>query len=277
MSTYRGGIGATFVVSVLGSVGFAAAYALNAGAQWEGLGLFVALGALAIGILLWVTFAVPREEAVDVRDDYPSEAAERKGAEAAFQHGAVELDRNGFLLKGLLTAFGALGLAALFPLRSLGPQFAKGLFGTKWRRGAGLVRDDGTPVRVSDLEVGSILTVFPAGHVDDAASQAVLLRLPPGVLEISPERGNWSPQGYVAFSKVCTHAGCAVGLYRASAYQLLCPCHQSVFDVSHAARPVSGPAARALPQLPLQIAEDGYLQAQSDFTEPTGPGFWQRS
>jgi ubiquinol-cytochrome c reductase iron-sulfur subunit len=276
MSTRLGGIAATFGASILGSVWFAAAYALHAGPQWEGLGLLVALGALGLGIILWVTFAVPQEQVVDVRDDYPSGGDDRRGAEAAFQHGAEELDRHGFLIKVVLAAFGALGVAALFPLRSLGPRFGKGLYHTKWTKGARLVRADGTPVRAIDLAVGSILTVFPSGNVDDASSQTLLLRLPPGVLQVSPERRDWSPEGYVAFSKVCTHAGCPVGLYRASAYQLLCPCHQSVFDVAHAAQPISGPAARALPQLPLQIA-DGYLQAQSDYTEPVGPGFWQRS
>jgi len=270
-------IAVAFGVSVLGSVCFAAACAVHAGPQLEGLSLFVALGALGLGIILWARFAVPQEQAVDVRDDYPSSGDDRRGAGAALQHGADELDRHGFLTKFLLAAFGTLGVAALFPLRSLGPRFGKGLYHTKWTRGARLVRADGTPVLAADLAVGSILTVFPAGYVDDASSQTLLLRLPPGVLHVSPQRRSWSPQGYVAFSKVCTHAGCPVGLYRASMYQLLCPCHQSVFDVAHAAQPISGPAARALPQLPLQIADDGHLQAQSDYTEPIGPGFWQRS
>lgn len=277
MTARIGGIATVFSVSVLGSALFAAAYALHSGPQWEGLGLFVALGALGLGIVLWAAFTIPAEQVVDVRDDYPSDRDERSEAEAALEHGLAEIDRHGFLTKVLLAALGALGVAALFPLRSLAPGFGQGLYRTKWRRGARLVRADGVPVRASDLAVGSILTVFPEGYVDDASSPTLLLRLPPGVLAARPERRNWSPQGYVAFSKVCTHAGCPVGLYRASTYQLLCPCHQSVFDVAHAARPISGPAARALPQLPLEIAGDGYLQAQSDYTEPIGPGFWQRA
>ena len=277
MTTRLGSIAVAFGVSVLGSAWFAAAYVLHAGPQLEGLGLLVALGALGLGIILWATLAIPQEQVVDVRDDYPSSHEERSGAETALQHGADELDRHGFLATFLMAAFGALGVAVLFPLRSLGPRFGEGLYRTKWTPGARLVRSDGVPVRASDLAVGSILTVFPDGYVDDASSQTLLLRLPPGVLQASPQRRDWSPRGYVAFSKVCTHAGCPVGLYRASTYQLLCPCHQSVFDVAHAARPVSGPAARALPQLPLQIADDGYLQAQSDYTEPIGPGFWQRT
>ena len=144
-------------------------------------------------------------------------------------------------------------------------------------RGARLVREDGTLVRAGDLEIGSIVTVFPEGFVADAASQTLLLRLRPDSLQAAPDRADWSPQGYVAFSKVCTHAGCPVGLYRQSSYELLCPCHQSTFKVLEQAKPVSGPATRSLPQLPLEIAQDGYLRAQSDYREAVGPGFWDRA
>jgi ubiquinol-cytochrome c reductase iron-sulfur subunit len=80
----------------------------------------------------------------------------------------------------------------------------------------------------------------------------------------------------VAFSKVCTHAGCPVGLYQAETRELFCPCHQSAFNVLKGAQPASGPATRALPQLPLGIDDDGYLIALGDFPEPVGPGFWNR-
>lgn len=270
------GIAIAFVVSVLGSIAFATAYALHSGPQVEGLALFVALAALGCGIALYAN-AIPQTVAVDQIDAYPSSGGERAGAEAALQRGAEEIGRHRFLLRLLFGAFGSLGVAALFPLRSLGPGFGTGLYRTKWTRGARLVRENGVPVRATDLADDSVLTVFPDGHVGDASSQTLLLRLPSGVLVPTPDRKDWSPQGYVAFSKVCTHAGCPVGLYRASAHQLLCPCHQSVFDVAEAAKPISGPAARALPQLPLQISDDGYLEAQSDYTEPIGPGFWQRS
>lgn len=271
------GIAFAFAISVLGSALFATAYALHAGARLEGAGLFVALGALAAGVIGWALGALPQEQVANHLGDYPSDPKARAGAAAALEHGLDELDRHGFLLKFLFGAFGTLALAALFPLRSLGPGFGKGLYKTKWSKGARLVLEDGRPVRASDLAVGSVMTVFPDGHIGDASSQTLLLRLPPGIIEASPDRRSWSPQGYAAFSKVCTHAGCPVGLYLASKYQLLCPCHQSVFDVVAQAKPISGPAARPLPQLPLQIAAGGYLQAQSDYQEPIGPGFWQRS
>ena len=92
----------------------------------------------------------------------------------------------------------------------------------------------------------------------------------------APERMDWTVEGIVAYSKLCTHTGCPVGLYQSEEHLLLCPCHQSTFDVLDGARPVFGPAARSLPQLPLGIDGDGNLVATDDFPEPTGPGFWDR-
>jgi ubiquinol-cytochrome c reductase iron-sulfur subunit len=129
-------------------------------------------------------------------------------------------------------------------------------------------------VNVDGLETGGVLTVFPEGAVDAADSQTVLIRV--DLLDFSPLPGreDWSPDGYLAYSKICTHAGCPVGLYEAQTQQLFCPCHQSVFDAVDGAKPVSGPASRPLPQLPLEVGDDGYLRSQSDYTEPVGPAFW---
>ncbi len=174
--------------------------------------------------------------------------------------------------------------AVLFPLRSWAPRFANvdALAHTSWRKGLRLVREDGTRVRAADLEVNSIVTVFPEGFVGDAfANQmtndaTVLVRVPPDELRLPAERAAWAPEGLLAFSKVCTHAGCPVGLYRATARQLFCPCHQSTFDVLRGGERIFGPAARGLPQLPIAIAKDGSLEAQGDFPEPIGPGYWER-
>ncbi|MDQ6930686.1 MAG: Rieske (2Fe-2S) protein [Candidatus Eremiobacteraeota bacterium] len=271
------GIVVAFSLTVIASVFFMIAYALNFSTKVAGLGLLVALAALATGIVLWALHALPQRQTVNLIDDYPSDETDRTAAEQTLERGAGDLERSGFLVRFFFGAIGALGLAALFPFRSLAPQFGEGLYHTKWTSGARLVRDDGTPVNISELEVGSVITVFPDGNVGDATSQTLLLRVPPGTIRATQTRASWSPHGYAAFSKVCTHAGCPVGLYRASSYELLCPCHQSVFDVVNQARPISGPAGRALPQLPLKIDADGYLRAQSDFREPIGPGFWQRS
>ena len=123
---------------------------------------------------------------------------------------------------------------------------------------------------------GHLVTAFPEGHPNSADGQIVLIRVLPGLLQPAQERSTWAPQGFIAYSKVCTHAGCPVGLYQSETHQLLCPCHQSAFDVLNEAKVVFGPAFRALPQLPLAIDAQGYLIAQSDFHEPIGPSYWNR-
>jgi ubiquinol-cytochrome c reductase iron-sulfur subunit len=79
---------------------------------------------------------------------------------------------------------------------------------------------------------------------------------------------------YVAYSKICTHAGCPVSLYEQETGRILCPCHQSQFDVTDGAKPVFGPATRSLPQLPITVDDEGYFMARSDFNAPVGPSFW---
>ena len=165
---------------------------------------------------------------------------------------------------------------AIFPIRSLGRAPGASLFRTEWRKGSRVVDVDGNVVTRSTLEVDSFTTVFPEHAVGSADSQAVLIRVPLGALKLPPDRLAEAPEGYVAYSKICTHAGCALGLYLAAVQQLRCPCHQSTFDVLDGARPIFGPATRSLPQLPLMVVENGVLAARSDFTEPVGPGYWNR-
>ena len=126
----------------------------------------------------------------------------------------------------------------------------------------------------TDLPIDAITTVFPEGDVGSADSQTLLIHVAPEALHLPPERASWAPEGFVAYSKICTHAGCPVGLYRASEQKLICPCHQSTFDVLDGATPVFGPAARPLPQLPIALQPDGTFVATGDFSAPVGPGFW---
>lgn len=189
---------------------------------------------------------------------------------------AEVFSRRPFLAKLLVGAMGALGLAVLFPIRSLGPNPGRSLFETAWRKGVRVVTEEGRPVRAGELDVGGVLTVFPEGHVGSADAQTLLIRAVEGDLRTRPGREDWAPQGHVAYSKVCTHAGCPVGLYQVGTKELLCPCHQSLFDVMDGARPVFGPATRSLPQLALEVDGEGFLRAQGDYTEPIGPGFWER-
>jgi len=186
------------------------------------------------------------------------------------------LGRRRLLLASMTAAAAGLGAAILFPIRSLGPKEGGTLSRTSWRAGLRLVTDDGRPVEANAVPLNGLVTVFPEGHAGSADSQAVLMRVDPGVLAPKPARKNWSPNGLIAYSKVCTHAGCPVGLYEAQTHQLLCPCHQSAFDVLDEAKPVFGPAARPLPQLPLAIGPDGFVRATGDFSEPIGPAWWNR-
>ena len=131
-------------------------------------------------------------------------------------------------------------------------------------------------MRASEVPEDGLVTIFPQGHAGSADGQVVLMRVHPDSLDLPPGRETWTPEGLIGYSKVCTHAGCPVGLYEAQRHELLCPCHQSAFAVLTGANPVFGPAARALPQLPLAVDDEGFVIAQSDFTEPVGPSYWNR-
>jgi ubiquinol-cytochrome c reductase iron-sulfur subunit len=155
---------------------------------------------------------------------------------------------------------------------------------TMWKKGTRLTRDpSGTPIKASEVTLGSAFHVIPEGleesehKLEEKAKAAVLLmRLKPQDLNVSPGREDWNYDGIVAYSKICTHVGCPVALYEQQTHHLLCPCHQSQFDITQEAKVIFGPAKRPLPQLPITVDSEGYLVAQSDFTEPVGPSFWER-
>jgi ubiquinol-cytochrome c reductase iron-sulfur subunit len=129
------------------------------------------------------------------------------------------------------------------------------------------------------MEAGGLMTVYPDVPGGRRASDAptMLIRLRPGEKgDIRPGREDWHFEDYYAYSKICTHAGCPVSLYEQQLQRLLCPCHQSQFDVLQSCRPVFGPATRSLPQLPIGVDAEGYFVAKSDYREPVGPSFWER-
>jgi ubiquinol-cytochrome c reductase iron-sulfur subunit len=261
-----------FALSAAGSVGLGVAYALDASAPVQGVLLGVSLGGLAGGFIRWSERLMPGGPFVEERRELVATTEERRAAEEDL--GREELPRRRFLVRMLIVAGGALGAALLFPIRSLGPSPGRTLLRTSWRRGLRVVTAEGDPVSAAAVPVGGILTVFPDGRADAADSQAILIRVDPAALSPAPGRGGWAPDGNVAYSKICTHAGCPVGLYEDRTGHLFCPCHQSVFDALDAARPLAGPATRALPQLPLEVDEEGYLMAGGDFSEPVGPATW---
>jgi ubiquinol-cytochrome c reductase iron-sulfur subunit len=266
-----------FVVSTLASLSLAVVYVLGGQAQLEGILLGVGLGGLGVGLVAWAKHLMPTGPFVQARKVTLARAGEIEEVEESFDEGAATIGRRRFLARLLAVSLGAFGIAAVFPIRSLGTSPGRQLFHTSWRKGSRAVTDAGQPIRPADLAEDSVLTVFPEGAVGVEDSQTLLIRLPAGDYRPLPGRDGWAPGDVVAFSKICTHAGCPVGLYRADTHQLFCPCHQSVFDVLEGAKPAGGPATTALPQLPLDVDGDGYLVARSDYTEPVGPGFWNRN
>jgi ubiquinol-cytochrome c reductase iron-sulfur subunit len=269
-------MGISFTLSVISSLSLTVVYALGGQPQLEGLLLFISLGGIGLGLILWGKELMPSEPFVEERKAIPSGAEERQEAEAAFESGVEIVERRGFLAKLLTAALAALGVVALFPIRSLGTRPGRSLLHTRWKAGVRAVTIGDLPLRPADIPPNGVLTVFPEGHTDAADSQTLLIRFDLDEVSELPGPEEWTPQGVIAFSKICTHAGCPVGLYQTDSRELFCPCHQSVFAVLEGAKPIGGPATRPLPQLPLEIDTDGYIVARSDYPEPVGPGFWSR-
>lgn len=271
-------VAVAFLASILAFAGFGAAYVVNARSEILGGTLGAGFCAFGIAFVAWGKYLMPRGPFVEQRHRLVATPKERARMIGDFSsRGKIAIERRGFLVKLMGVAGGIFSIVLVFPLlRSLGPLPGNSLYTTKWRKGIRVVDINGQPVRTDELEVGSVLTVFPADDVGSAISQTILVRPSLTSVVTRPGRETWSPEGYLAYSKVCTHAGCPVALYQEETQQLLCPCHQSLFDILEGAEPVFGPAPRPLPQLPLAVDGQGYLIAQDGFDQPIGPGFWER-
>ncbi len=264
-----------FVVSILGALGLAVVYWRGGQPQLEGLFLGLALGGIGVGLVVWARYFMPHRPVIEERHPLESTDEEIDDLRQEFERGEAILARRGLLVKMAGTAVAALGGALIFPIRSLGPRPGKDLKQTAFADGVRLVTEDDRPIRPGDVVVDGVVTVFPEGRTASADAPTLLIR-PRGTPRPRPGRQDWSEDGLVAYSKLCTHVGCPVGLYQSEEHLLLCPCHQSTFDVLDGARPIFGPAARSLPQLPLAVDDAGYLIARGDFSGPVGPGFWDR-
>ncbi len=264
-----------------------ASVALFGAAYWQGwsdklLGVFFSLIflGLGVGVIAWGKYLMPQGPFVEERHPLETSEEDKQAFGEAFGRGVDPIKRRSFLGKLFIAVNAVLAIALIEPIRSLMPGKPPGAeqYTTPWKAGVHLVTISGRRVSVNDLDVGGSLTVFPEGFVGSATGQTILIRPGyPGTDYVTkPGRENWGPDGYVAFSKVCTHAGCPVGLYLQEFQQLLCPCHQSIFDVKTGATQIFGPAPRPLPQLALAVDSKGYLFAQQGYDEPIGPGFWTR-
>jgi ubiquinol-cytochrome c reductase iron-sulfur subunit len=256
-----------------------------------GLGMALALFGIGFGAVHWSKSLMDGHDLVEDRNaGHPPEEKyeKREGAAAVFTAGNQEsgFTRRKLIRNSLIGALVVFPLPAVVLFRDLAPAEdpVALLKHTLWKKDTRLTRDpDGTPIRAADVTLGSVFHVIPEGleesehPLEEKAKAAVLLmRLKPEELTVSEGRESWNYQGIVAYSKICTHVGCPVALYEQRTHHLLCPCHQSQFDIKEEAKVIFGPAKRPLPQLPITIDDEGYLIAQSDFTEPVGPSFWER-
>lgn len=264
-------------LSIVAGLGLAVVYSLGGQAQLEGVFLAVSLLGIGVGLVVWAKRFLPNDEVEEERHPLASDPEVVADVATEVERGEEAIGSRRLIVGLIAGGLGALGVALLFPVRSLGPRPGRGLFRTQMADGRRLVNAEKKPVKPEDIPVSGILTVWPEGHEEAADSPTVLIRVEDQKLFREPVKMDWTVGPVVAYSKLCTHTGCPVGLYQAERHLLLCPCHQSTFEVLAGAKPIFGPATRALPQLPLGLDQDGYLVAKGDFEHPVGPGFWNRS
>ncbi len=302
---------AMFLLSVLFVIGFVAAYVGidktttiyvpvlgNVGASQVTLGfcLGAAIFLIGAGAIQWAKKLMPDVEVVQQRHLMESPPGATAEAAANYERGK---DESGFarfkmIRRTMIAAMALFPIPLIIMLKDLwvptpeeqGKSPAEILSTTIWHGGSRIV-SDGTyrPVRPEDLPVGGLISAVPAdlqeveelqGNLNARGKAAIILiRMEPD--EIRSQQGDgWDYQGILAYSKICTHVGCPIALYEQRTHHLLCPCHQSTFDLADSGNVVFGPAARRMPQLPIGVDEEGYLVAMSDFAEPVGPSFWER-
>lgn len=279
-------------------VGDRPSIALGLGLSNVSLGVCLGLALLCIGIgtIQWARKLMADHELIEMRHPGASSQEDRDATVAILAQGSEEsgIGRRPLIRNSLLGAMGALGLPAIIGLRDLGPLPGDKLQHTIWKKGMRVVQDiDGTPIKPSNMDVGQLVNGEPAIFFEKnadgepvvdgvelqtqkAKAAVIIVKMQPDDITPAKGRENWGVNGVLCFSKICTHVGCPISLWEQQTHHLLCPCHQSTFDLADNGRVIFGPAGRHLPQLPLAVDNEGYLIATSDFTEPVGPSFWER-
>ncbi len=290
-------VAASFVLSLLASIGFIAAYvglevhsvdAVLRSNLALGLSMGIAFMAMGVGFTVWVRNIMPDVEQVEERHPLASTPQERGAFSKTFIEGA---EASGFIKRPLLrrtliAATVPLAVAPIVLLRDMGPLPGTSLRYTVWRKGTRMVVfGPNTPLRAADFSIpGQMITMIPEGYAEDqnvlAKATVIIIKFAPG--ELIPGRPgspgtvmNWTVDNIVAYSKICTHVGCPVALYEQTTHHILCPCHQSTFNAAQGAQVLFGPEPRPLPQLPIGTDAEGFLIATSDFHVPVGPSFWE--
>ncbi|MGA8846181.1 MAG: Rieske 2Fe-2S domain-containing protein [Nocardioides sp.] len=261
-----------------------------------GLTLGLALLCIGIGIIQWARKLMADHEMVEMRHPARSSDEDREATIQALSDGLEEsgLGRRPLIRNSLFGAIGVVALAPIVLLRDLGPtpsqvedaEEGKGFEHTIWKAGRRVVRDVvSTPIRPADLQIGDLVNAVPDGifelegvelQVAKSKAAVIVVRMEPEEIIPGAGRDDWTVEGIICYSKICSHVGCPISLYERTTHHVLCPCHQSTFDLADSAKVIFGPAARPLPQLPLAVDAEGFLVAQSDFLEPVGPSYWER-
>ncbi|MFD5416021.1 cytochrome bc1 complex Rieske iron-sulfur subunit [Streptomyces nojiriensis] len=290
-----------FILSMLATIGFIASYvifpvdkivyifpigkvsALNFSL---GMTLGVALFCIGAGAVHWARTLMSDVEVAAERHEIAAPPEVKAQVLQDFADGANEsgIARRPLIRNTLLGAMAMVPLAGVMLLRDLGPLPEDKLRKTLWAKGKLLINDNtNEPLRPEDVLVGSLTFARPEGleeeqhdfQVQIAKAALMIVRIQPDDIKDKKEL-EWSHDGIVAYSKICTHVGCPISLYEQQTHHVLCPCHQSTFDLSDGARVIFGPAGHALPQLRIGVNDEGFLEALGDFEEPVGPAFWER-
>ena len=270
-------------ISAVAFIGFLATDSLGGQTQLMGASLGACFAFLAAALIVAAKKVIATEE---IEEEYPATESpeEQEEIDQIVRESGDGITRKGLLVTTGGAAIAAIGAALVAPLTAFGPFLkTREPQQAPWRRGRRLVDSKGKPYKAADVEPGSFYTAFPEGEVSKEliGGPIVMVRLDPSALKLPPGRGNWAPDGIVAYSKTCTHAGCAVALYRKPTFPtveprpaLVCPCHYSTFDPAQGAKVMFGPAGRPLPQLPLYVDSRGYLRARGNLSGPPGPAWW---
>lgn len=272
----------SFVIAPIGGLIAAWGYWSGSTESMLGIGLALCLGGIGFGLVSWAKYLDLDEEVVQPRHRLRTTQEERDDFHDEVEMTAQTVGRRGLLVALFAGSIASLVVGFVGPIGSLGPKPRGERARTSWAAGRRLVTTNGDPILASADRLDQLATVFPEGFVGVDDSQVIVLRVAPELLTTRTIEGG-AFDGWVAYSKICSHAGCSVGLLGVDNRQpqvvreLVCPCHQSSFDPLDAAKPVGGPAPRSLPQLPLGVDADGYLIAAAPFTGPVGPITWDET
>lgn len=271
---------ALLLATAAGGFAFVVLFIVFPDTQLLGIAMGGALLSFGIALAIAGNRLVPQEKAESAYHDFGDES-ESIATEQTVQKAGEGISRRRLITGAGGAAAAAVGAAALVPIASLGPSAGPRIFVTPWRAGRLVVGLDDEAIRAEDVEEASFLNGFPAGaEKSTIGAPLIIVRVAPGELDLPEERSWAAPEGIIAFSKICPHAGCAVSIYRHPRYEptspdpaLVCPCHYSTFDPRRGGALEFGPAGRDLPQLPLRIGDDRVLEAAGDFFDPPGPSY----